>query len=604
MHRLLRPIAAALDVEHARVRGPVSLAHYGRRGADMEALTRPLWGVVPWLVGGGAGEDVPVEGWVRAITRGVDPDSPGYWGTPGDFDQRWVEACILGVALAWRPEAFWDPLSAKQQDQLAHWLQRINHHRLPGNNWLFFRIMVNLGLRRIGRGFDAAVVEQDLQNLDSYYLGAGWYRDGLTEQRDYYVPTGMHFYGLLYAMLAGDTDPDRAQVFRDRAAAFARDYAAWFGSDGAALPFGRSLTYRFVSACFWPMLALARVEGVDWGLAKGLYLRTLDWWSRQPILTDGGRLTIGFGYPNANLAEGYNAHGSPYWSFKAFAGLALPADHPFWAAEVKDAPQTVAPHAQPHARMILHRVAGEARALCAGQWAGFGLRHSPAKYAKFAYSSRLGLSVPHGPDLLEEVAPDNVLALSEDGRGWRVRGQTFDHVLRDAWCASTWRPWENVTIRTWLALLDGWQVRIHRVETARPLHTAEGGWAVPRRDEADPSPAPQHVSRTGQALACGDGHISRIIDLDGRRDGKVIHPAPNTNLLHPQTALPLLTNTIEPGLTWLSCAARADQSQAPDPCTSQPAPPRLQRDEQHLIITCAHQHLDIPLQADHASSAE
>ncbi|NBC11432.1 MAG: DUF2264 domain-containing protein, partial [Planctomycetes bacterium] len=475
-----------------------------------------------------------------------------------------------------------------------------NQHRLPANNWRFFRVMVNLGLHRVGRGADTSVIEQDLQDIDSYYLGAGWYRDGLTEKRDYYVPTGMHFYGLLYAMLAGEADPNRARVYRERAAAFARDYAEWFGSDGASMPFGRSLTYRFVSACFWPMLALAGVEGVDWGLAKGMYVRTLDWWSRQPILTDTGRLTIGFGYPNANMAESYNTHGSPYWAFKAFAGLALPADHPFWTAEAADVPPQVAPHAQPHARMVLHRLAGEARALCAGQWHVNGLRHVAAKYAKFAYSSRLGFSVPHGSDDLSELAPDSTLALSEDGRGWRVRGQTFDHLLRDSWCASTWRPWQDVTIRTWLAILDGWQVRVHRVETTRLLHTAEGGWAVPRIDDPTPPPPPTLESHTGQALACGEGYLSRIIDLDGRREGRVIHPAPNTNLLHPQTVLPLLIGTIDHGQSWLACAARADQARQPASGAPQPAPPHVNREDDHLIIACMHQRLDIPLDIEGA----
>ncbi len=598
--RLLAPVAAALKEEQGRLDVPVSLAHYSPRGADMEAVTRPLWGIVPWLVGGGGAtrDQVPAARWVRAIAHGVNPESPAYWGTPGPCDQRWVEACIIGVALAWQPDVFWESLTQTQQDRLARWLSGINAQPLPDNNWLYFRVMVNLGLRRVGRDHDAAVMREDLACIDSYYLGAGWYRDGRNNQRDYYVPTGMHFYGLLYALLADEADPQRAEKFRERAAAFVDDYTAWFGNDGASLPFGRSLTYRFVTACFWPMLALARVPGTDLGHARGMYLRTLDWWSRRPILTEGGRLSLGFGYPNANVAEGYNAHGSPYWAFKAFIGLALPDDHAFWTAPAKDLVPDHPPRAQPHARMTLFRVRGEARALCAGQWAGFGLRHAPAKYAKFAYSSALGFSVPHGPDDLNEVAPDSMLALSEDGRGWRVRGQTFDHELRDVWCASTWRPWDDVTIRTWLAVVEGWQVRVHRIVSARALHTAAGGWAVPRLDED----GALHEQRAGLAFARGVGWTSQLIDLLSTREGRVIYPSPNTHLLHRRTALPLLLSKLEPGESWLACAARADRI---DPAASpqpHPEPPRLERVDGHLWVTRGHQRVEIPIQVEATST--
>ena len=67
-----------------------------------------------------------------------------------------------------------------------------------------------------------------------------------------------------------------------------------------------------------------------------------------------GVLTIGYAYPNLHLAEGYNAPGSPYWAMKAFACLALPADHPFWQAEEKE-PQVPALTLQPHARMLIAR---------------------------------------------------------------------------------------------------------------------------------------------------------------------------------------------------------------------------------------------------------
>ena len=72
---------------------------------------------------------------------------------------------------------------------------------------------------------------------------------------------------------------------------------------GAAIPFGRSQTYRFAFAAFWAAVALAGVELPypvnDKGTLKGLLLRHLRWWSsKRDIFNTDGTLNIGFTYPN------------------------------------------------------------------------------------------------------------------------------------------------------------------------------------------------------------------------------------------------------------------------------------------------------------------
>ena len=62
---------------------------------------------------------------------------------------------------------------------------------------------------------------------------------------------GFHFYGLIYAKLMADVDPTRCATLRDRAARFSSDFIHFFAEDGSAIPFGRSLTYRFAEAAFW-----------------------------------------------------------------------------------------------------------------------------------------------------------------------------------------------------------------------------------------------------------------------------------------------------------------------------------------------------------------
>lgn len=133
---------------------------------------------------------------------------------------------------------------------------------------------------------------------------------------DYYSSSfAIHFLQLLYAKLAGEEEPERAAEFRKRAQAAALDLVHYFDEEGRAIPFGRSVGYRFAMCSFWGALAYADVElpkPLTWGMVKGIVLRHLRWWQTQPnIWSSSGTLTIGYSYPNMYMAENYNSPGSP-----------------------------------------------------------------------------------------------------------------------------------------------------------------------------------------------------------------------------------------------------------------------------------------------------
>ena len=133
----------------------------------------------------------------------------------------------------------------------------------------------------------------------------------------------MHYYSLLYCHIASTpffagsrlTSAEKVKTYKERASLFARDFIHYFDPDsGASIPFGRSLTYRFACASFWGAMAFADVElpdGMTWGMVKSIYLKNLRWWFARPeILNNDGTLSIGYGYPNLNMAESYNSPGS------------------------------------------------------------------------------------------------------------------------------------------------------------------------------------------------------------------------------------------------------------------------------------------------------
>jgi hypothetical protein len=76
---------------------------------------------------------------------------------------------------------------------------------------------------------------------------------------------------------------------------------------GRAVPFGRSLTYRFAMSSFWGAVAFADLElpaPLTWGVVRGLQLRNVRWWAKQAgAYNTDGTLTIGYVYPNHAMTE-------------------------------------------------------------------------------------------------------------------------------------------------------------------------------------------------------------------------------------------------------------------------------------------------------------
>ncbi len=546
---LFAPLLPYFSEGGARVRLDASAGHFDRAAADLEGFARPLWGLTP-LAAGGADFD-HWELYRRGLANGTDPDHPEYWGTVNSTDQRQVELAAIGFTLKMLPHLVWDPLPQRAKDNLAAYLKHARQFDYADNNWKFFRILVDLGLDQCGVDFDRSYTDKYLAELEGFYLGDGWYRDGNVRRLDHYIPFAMHFYGLIYSKLAKGDDK-RAADYKERARLFAQDIQHWFDEDGGTLAFGRSLTYRFACGGFWGALAFADVEALPWGVIKGHFLRHLRWWSQLPIANRDGILSVGYGYPNLFMSESYNSAGSPYWALKAFLPLALPADHPFWTAEEEDAGFDHKPVPLKHPGMVMQHTAGNVVALSCGQQ-NWEMRAGAEKYAKFAYSSRYAFSVEVAERSYNLGAFDGVLAFSDDGRHYRMRETNEVAQIAGDCLFARWKPWNDVSVETWLVPSGNWHIRVHRVATPRALHATEGGFAVARADlNAD-----DYLDEDGKAVARTPTDISAILDIGGTRTGRAFRALPNTNLIVSKTIVPQLRGDIPVGTTVLMTAAMA-----------------------------------------------
>jgi len=568
----LNTLLAAVDTQFPAGRSRFSLgdtsAHYATDVAQMEGLSRVLWGLFPLMA---AGDSTPYsDKYIAAIKQGTDPHSAGYWGEAGPYDQRLVEMAAYGLGLALLQDNLTERFSERELMNLHAWLNQITDATMPDSNWNYFAIMVQLGFKRAGLPYDQQAIDRRFAMMDAYYLGEGWYSDGPGRPKDYYISMAFHFYGLIYATLSGDEA--RAEVLRQRSALFAEDFIYMSAPDGASVPFGRSLTYRFAMVAFWSAVAFSGLEVFTPGIVKGIILRHLRWWQQQPITDRDGILTLGFAYPNLVMCEDYNSPGSPYWALKTYLILALPESHPFWQADEQPLPTLTETRVIPHAQQILIHT-DHVTLLTAGQLELNNYVNTEAKYTKFAYSSRFGFTIERGRFGLKHAACDSMLLLADGDNYFRGRRECEAVRIDENYIFSRWSPWHDVHIESWLVPFGEWHLRLHRINSARTLQTVEGGFAVMKAE-------PQ-LSERGSYLSAANGS-SAIVDLSPavtRQPDCVVTP-PNSSVMFADcAAIPVLATTVPQGESWLCCAATASVNNK-----NRAEPPQLDINNNQVVI--------------------
>ncbi|KAF6815741.1 hypothetical protein CPLU01_14063 [Colletotrichum plurivorum] len=615
---LLKPLEPYKSPGKARIKlATGTAAGFDDVSAQLEGFARPLWVVADLLAEPGSAAalaGVDLGSWTTGIAEGTDRTSDEYWGDLGDVDQRMVETESIAFTLLVSPDAFLSSCDGAARERLRDWLLQINGKKMPQNNWLWFRVFVNLALVK-ALGVDADEVrhhmDTDFETLDSFYLGEGWSSDGLwgdeRKQADYYSGSfAIQFAQLLYVRFAVG-DEDRVERYKQQACEFASQYWRYFDANGAAIPFGRSLTYRFAFAAFWAAAATAGVDLPppvnDIGTVKGLLLRHLRWWARHPDMFNAdGTLSIGFTYPNMYMSENYNSPQSVWWCLKSFIVLGLPEDHSFWTSEEllhplaradNTASLDVVSAVQPPSQ-ILCNTPEHCFLLSSGQSTTRPFKAKEAKYGKFAYSSAFGLSVPAGV-LLEQLAPDSTLCASHDGgESWKTRWEPRNVRFVSVSVAgegggacpvpslvSIWKPWRYLDLRVETTLVPvmkqypGWHVRIHKIilgTTAADMswldevQLVDGGFAIDShtpqglflpRAETSEIPGDCFVEEDGRVFVRSRGGASGIVDLGTCRhaeDGEglallageafVIRADPNTNLVSQRTFIPAVRHRV------------------------------------------------------------
>jgi hypothetical protein len=249
-------------------------------------------------------------------------------------------------------------------------------------------------------------VREAFSAMEGYYLGDGWYSDGPDRPRDYYISMGFHFYGLIYAKLMADIDPHAVLNCVIGRCCFPQTLSIFCRRRGGRAVWSQP-DLSLCSGGFLERGGFCRAGGVLPGVIKGIVLRHLRWWLKQPLFDRDGVLSVGYSYPNLIMAEDYNAPGSPYWALKTMLVLAMGEDDPFLAGAGAAAAADRRAAQHKHADQVLVHQTDHLWMLTSGQLELNNFVNTEAKYCKFAYSTRYGFTIERGRYGLSHAAPDS-----------------------------------------------------------------------------------------------------------------------------------------------------------------------------------------------------
>lgn len=430
----------------------------------------------------------------EGIIHGTDPRYPEYWGEIYQKHQYMVEAASLAIGLYFSRHLIWDTLSTKEQNQIGDWLRHILNFPFEDKNWVLFNVMINSFLKAVDQAYYQDQIDFYLDRYDSYYEADGWYRDGITNQYDYYNPWALHFYPHLWSEMDPDiTRPELVDLFQERSRLFLETFRYFFSSTASHPPFGRSIIYRCGLVAAPVMGIWKNFSPLSPGLTRRLCSQSVKFFAENNFFDDDGTIPLGWNEKFVPMAERYSGPASPLWLNKAFSVFLMPENHPFWTTVEEPLPVEEKDYCigfqVPGFLVQGHKSSGHIQLINQGSdsyvnsptdW------KNPASdyhYLKFAYSSHLFHDIGPTEDGLN---CGNMISLYEEKRGFSFRERIYPLTISDSVAISYHYPFgeqygkkRDSRIETAIILKEDHQIRIHWVICPNYPLVYEGGYSLP-----------------------------------------------------------------------------------------------------------------------------
>lgn len=269
------------------------------------------------------------------IGKLIDPASPSFIvprAKNGGPSQNLVEFGALAVSMLTNPDVLWKPLPQAQKDQLAKLMLSYGDGPTVDSNWKFFNIFVLSFFKEQGYEVNEKLLVEYLNKSLNHYRGNGWYND--SPAYDYYSMWAFQMYGMIWSEYFGKANyPEIASKFQNNFRDLKNNYPDLFSKNGEMIMWGRSISYRTGAIVPFPLMGLENDPDTNYGWMRRISSGVLKQFLTHPDFIKDNVPTLGFYGAFEPAVQVYSCRGSVYWMGKAFLGLLVPDNNPFWTAK-------------------------------------------------------------------------------------------------------------------------------------------------------------------------------------------------------------------------------------------------------------------------------
>lgn len=306
---------------------------FSHQFANLEAFGRLMDGISLWIT---LPDDHTPEAQLRddlrrkalkAYTNIVNPSSPDY-ATWRSGRQPLVDGAFLASSFI-RASSLWYNLTSETQNRYVVEFMQLRRV-VPGkNNWVLFSSMIETFLMKFGFEHDLQILNNGLNQIESFYIGDGMYSDGDEFRFDYYNSYVIQPMYLQILDVIGNR-PLHTRVLR-RMQRYATVLERFISPECTFPMMGRSMTYRL--AVFQPLSLLAYLNKLPLpeGQVRAALTCVLQRFSPKNFDTKGF-LRLGFNGHQPGITNSYTNTGSLYIMSEFLIPLGLQPNATFWTA--------------------------------------------------------------------------------------------------------------------------------------------------------------------------------------------------------------------------------------------------------------------------------
>lgn len=269
------------------------------------------------------------------IGKLIDPVSESYIrprSKNGGPSQNLVEFGALALSLITNPDVLWKPLPQTQKDELAKTMLSYGDGPTVDSNWKFFNIFVLSFFKQQGYEVNEKLLVEYLEKSLKHYRGNGWYND--SPAFDYYSMWAFQMYGSIWSEFFGKQFyPEIAAKFESNFNDLKDNYPNLFSKNGEMIMWGRSISYRTGAIVPFPLMGFQNDPDTNYGWMRRISSGVIKQFLTHPDFMKDKVPTLGFYGAFEPAVQIYSCRGSVYWIGKAFLGLLVPDDNPFWNAK-------------------------------------------------------------------------------------------------------------------------------------------------------------------------------------------------------------------------------------------------------------------------------